>query len=169
MGTRGRAIGRKLASKLQGQSGKLALLLPPDSDEALDKQSAIHQFLKELTSSLGGGLYQDRRYGLEHGEKKRAMLNRHEPPFSLDIIWDHPTPEPTVSAAFLTNAQKAIMDGESIASGVNLAKDIVNTPHNLLNPLSLADTAKRLAHENPSLSCRILNPQDCERLGMGGG
>ena len=62
----------------------------------------------------------------------------------------------------------ALADGRKIASGTFLAKDIVNSPHNTLNSLSLADTAKRIASEsNGFIECNILEKDDCERLGMG--
>ena len=59
-------------------------------------------------------------------------------------------------------------DGRLIAQGIALTKDIVNAPHNVLNSLSLADTAKRVAKESGgSMTCTILGKKECEKLGMG--
>ena len=52
--------------------------------------------------------------------------------------------------------------------GVILAKDVVNSPHNILNSVSLADTAKRIAMASAgSLTGQILDKDACEERGMG--
>ena len=49
-----------------------------------------------------------------------------------------------------------------------MTKDIVNSPHNVLNSESLAETAKRIAEESGgSLTCTILGKEECEERGMG--
>ncbi len=81
----------------------------------------------------------------------------------------------TVMVEFITmddgSVQTAVHDafqrGASIARANYMARDIVNAPHNVLNSLTLADTAERLANRYRSLSCKILSSADCERLGMG--
>merc|ERR1712087_1103122 len=46
--------------------------------------------------------------------------------------------------------------------------DIVNSPHNVLNSESLADTAKRIVDESGgSITCKILDKTECEKRGMG--
>ncbi|GAX25323.1 leucyl aminopeptidase [Fistulifera solaris] len=66
-----------------------------------------------------------------------------------------------------TVVEDALHRGASIARANYMARDIVNAPHNVLNSLTLADTAERLANRYPCLSCKILSSADCERLGMG--
>lgn len=62
----------------------------------------------------------------------------------------------------------SITTGKQIAKGVSLTKDIVNAPHNVLNSMSLADTAKRIAEQSGgSITCTILDKKDCEERGMG--
>ena len=57
--------------------------------------------------------------------------------------------------------KKAIEEGKKIAMGVHLAKDIVNAPHSVLNSLSLADLARKLAADSDgSLTCEILDKDD---------
>ena len=62
----------------------------------------------------------------------------------------------------------AVESGKKLATGVFLTKDIVNAPHNVLNSLSLADTAKRIAKESGGrITCKILDKNECEKRGMG--
>ena len=64
-------------------------------------------------------------------------------------------------------AQAAVLErAESICAGVELARELVAAPPNVVTPLSLAATAQQLA-EDYGLALRILEQQDCERLGMG--
>jgi leucyl aminopeptidase len=66
------------------------------------------------------------------------------------------------------NADEALEIGKRLSKGIMLAKDIVNSPHNALNSLSLADTAKRIAAESDGLiTCQILDKVECEKRGMG--
>ena len=61
------------------------------------------------------------------------------------------------------------MNGKKLVNGVFLGKDIVNAPHNILNSMSLANTAKKIARESPGgvLTCKILGKKECEERGMG--
>ena len=64
-------------------------------------------------------------------------------------------------------AQAAVLArAEAICAGVELARELVAAPPNVVTPLSLAATAQQLA-EDHGLALRILERQDCERLGMG--
>jgi leucyl aminopeptidase len=63
----------------------------------------------------------------------------------------------------------AVERGRQLATGILLAKDIVNAPHNVLNSESLAETAQRIAAASPvgNLTCTILDKKACEARGMG--
>ena len=64
-------------------------------------------------------------------------------------------------------AQAAVLaQAEAICAGVELARELVAAPPNVVTPLSLADTARQLA-EDHGLTLKILEREDCERLGMG--
>lgn len=66
------------------------------------------------------------------------------------------------------DADSALDDGKKIAAGIYLTKDIVNAPHNVLNSLSLADSARKLAEESDGLiETKILSKDECEERGMG--
>lgn len=59
----------------------------------------------------------------------------------------------------------ALVRGQNVAAGVNLARDLVNAPPNVLNPIELADRARRMA-KSDDLQIKIFNARDIERQGM---
>lgn len=58
--------------------------------------------------------------------------------------------------------------GFCVAAGVILTKELVNAPPNVATPQMFADVATELAQaSNGSVTCTVLEREDCERLGMG--
>jgi leucyl aminopeptidase len=62
--------------------------------------------------------------------------------------------------------EAGIRRGESIAKGVNLARQLVNTPANHMTPSMMAETAETLARET-GLDFDALGRNECKALGMG--
>ncbi|HIG39812.1 MAG: leucyl aminopeptidase [bacterium] len=63
--------------------------------------------------------------------------------------------------------QQAIFDAKAVAIGVATAKDLGNTPSNICTPTYIADEAKKLAQTYDSLTTRVLDEKEMEKLGMG--
>lgn len=63
--------------------------------------------------------------------------------------------------------QKGISQGEAIAEVVNQAREMINSPGNVMTPTKLAETAKKLAEEN-RIKSEILGPKEIAALKMGG-
>jgi leucyl aminopeptidase len=61
----------------------------------------------------------------------------------------------------------AIGDANAVAAGIAFAKDLGNTPGNLCTPGFLADKAQDLAKSYESLTTKILDEKEMEKLGMG--
>jgi len=55
---------------------------------------------------------------------------------------------------------------KAISSGVIFARELVNAPPNVINPVSLAQAAADLAGQLPALECRIYSEQECLSMGM---
>jgi leucyl aminopeptidase len=72
----------------------------------------------------------------------------------------------TVELLGMTGVETAIEKGEKIASGVILARELVNAPANVVNPITMAETAQKIASDY-GLTLNILEKEDCEKLGMG--
>ncbi|MEK6777875.1 MAG: leucyl aminopeptidase [bacterium] len=65
-----------------------------------------------------------------------------------------------------TRIQAGIREGTVAAQATNFARDLVNEPGNVINPVALANTARQIA-KKAGLSCRILNVKQISKLGMG--
>ncbi len=72
----------------------------------------------------------------------------------------------TVALLGLGEQPTAISKAEKIASGVILARELVNAPANSINPITMAETVQNLASQY-NLNLEILEKEDCEKLGMG--
>jgi leucyl aminopeptidase len=71
----------------------------------------------------------------------------------------------TIVTADASGAKKAFGDSEAVAEGVNLARDLVNEPPNVLGPVEFAEKAKEL--EKLGVEVEILTEREMRRLGMG--
>ena len=68
--------------------------------------------------------------------------------------------------ASLNAAEAGLAQGLAIAHGMNLAKDLGNTPSNICTPEYLAEQARALA-KTYGFKCEILDEKACAKLGMG--
>lgn len=71
----------------------------------------------------------------------------------------------TLVTAAASAAKKAFADAEAIAGGVNLARELVNLPPNVLGPVEFAEKAEAL--KDLGAEVEILNEKDMRKLGMG--
>ena len=76
-----------------------------------------------------------------------------------------PLPE-LVSIAAATTDQALIERALSTCAGVELARELVAAPPNVVTPAFLAETARELA-QSFGLTLKLLEREDCARLGMG--
>jgi leucyl aminopeptidase len=81
-------------------------------------------------------------------------------------------PRPLAHIEMLNTARDAsavargLRQGQAIATGVGLAKDLGNLPANVCTPAYLAQQAGKIAREC-KLGCEVLERKDLEKLGMG--
>ncbi|WP_029131748.1 leucyl aminopeptidase [Sedimenticola selenatireducens] len=62
---------------------------------------------------------------------------------------------------------RAVSQGEAIASGITLAKNLSNLPGNLCTPSYLADQARQLGKQSTKLKISVLEEKQMQSLGMG--
>lgn len=55
----------------------------------------------------------------------------------------------------------------ALCEGVNLTRDLINTPPNFMTPDILAQAAQKIAKKSRKLSVKILKPKEMAKLGMG--
>ncbi len=70
------------------------------------------------------------------------------------------------SRSDLNDAEEALKQGQAIAAGIALTKDLGNLPGNVCTPTYLAEQALELGRELP-LKVEVLERADMEQLGMG--
>jgi leucyl aminopeptidase len=99
-----------------------------------------------ITEGIILALHQDNRFKSETDEKNGEIEQ-------VDLLG-------------LTGTETAITRAEKICSGVILARELVNAPANEINPITLAETAEKLATDY-GFEIEILEKEDCEKLGMG--
>ncbi|MBW9112849.1 leucyl aminopeptidase [Rhizobium cauense] len=71
----------------------------------------------------------------------------------------------TIVTADAAGAAKAFKGSEAVAAGVNLARDLVNEPPNVLGPVEFAAKASELA--KLGVEVEILTEKEMQKLGMG--
>ncbi|MCW8902772.1 leucyl aminopeptidase [Sedimenticola sp.] len=62
---------------------------------------------------------------------------------------------------------RAVSQGEAIAGGITLAKNLSNLPGNLCTPSYLADQARQLGKQSTKLKISVLEEKQMQSLGMG--
>ena len=72
----------------------------------------------------------------------------------------------SVAAKDARSATNALTQGEAIAQGMNLTRELGNLPANICTPTYLAQQAQKLAREF-KLKCTVLDRAQMEKLGMG--
>lgn len=69
--------------------------------------------------------------------------------------------------ALAEEVNAAIETGNALTVGINVAKTLGNLPGNICTPTYLADEAKQLAKDYDSITVKILEEKEMEKLGMG--
>jgi len=67
----------------------------------------------------------------------------------------------------LAPARRGLDDGQGIAAGMALTRDLGNLPANVCTPTYLASRARQMAREHKQVRARILEQADIKRLKMG--
>ena len=132
-----------MAKAASFKAGQVSLAVDSLTAAGLDEDSAVH----EAAYAMRMGLYQYK--GLKHGE-------------------DAPDPEGLILAGFQGDAMRLgtlAVRAEAEAEAVCLAKDLVNTPANLLPPLAMADKARELCSGLP-LTCTVLDREALHEEGL---
>jgi leucyl aminopeptidase len=150
-------LGAALAEKAREQPKiTSAQVLLPSSFVA--NSTLVSDFVTAFLATL----HVDTRY---FGETK--TITKKTPVPDLKSLVLVAVPDENAASVDPVAAAAAIERGTVLAKSVVTAKDIVNAPHNILNSVSLADTARRIAEESPNLSIKVLGTKECEDLGMG--
>lgn len=107
--------------------------------------------VKHIAEATSDAMY---RFDLFKSEK--------EPANSLKNLTLH-----VVDNKQLKACDTALKQGQAIADGVILTKNLANTPSNICTPTFLAEQAKELGKQYRSISVKVLEEKEMQKLGMG--
>ncbi|MEE8141615.1 MAG: leucyl aminopeptidase [Planctomycetota bacterium] len=143
-----RKYGGVAASTARNTAGARALVLLPGESGKLDRESCI----RATAEGLAMGAYEFRRYKTDTPDDGRRKIS------SISLL----LPDGERLAA----ARRALSIGQDVAYGVNLARDVGNTPGNDLGPQELAKCAQQEGRK-VGLKVRVLDRKALEREKMG--
>lgn len=108
----------------------------------------------DVTEAIATGLIlASYRFNLYHTKEKHENTIK-----SVEILFEK---------GIVGEESKAIKRAEIMASGVNLARDLINEAPRTLNPEKLSKVAKEVATAKSGLSIEVLNQQKLEKERMG--
>lgn len=141
-------VRRMMASIIQTGTQDVICMLPEINIEGRDTPWKIRQIV-EITLDA---LYKFDSFKSKKDESKRPFNKMH---FFVP------------SRKELRAAEQALLEGQAIAGGVELAKNLGNTPANVCTPTYLAKEAEKLAKQYSHLSVAVLSEKDIQALKMG--
>ncbi len=109
--------------------------------------TSLDTYAGNMVEGITLGLY-------EFSKWKSAITDSNKKMFCMDIVSDSSP-----------NIEDAIKRGQSVSRGVMLARDLVNSPANRMNPTNMSETAQSIA-EDQILEVSILEESDMANLGM---
>lgn len=124
----------------------------------------VHNFLTEVQISERD-LYWNVRFAVESIEESLYQFDQFKSKKSdqntalQEMVF-------IVDSAQQEQAEKAVQQGQAVALGVRLAKDVANCPPNVCNPAYLAEQAKKLAEKSPHFTVSVLGEKEMTELGM---
>lgn len=121
-------------------------LLPPAS------QASLAEVGQALTEGSLLGLYTMRKYKTRQDDESPDNLQ------ALHLL--------TTGGSAQKSLAQGVDRGSIIADAVIMARHLINSPGNEVNPSTLADTARGIARRT-SLRCQVLTQNDIQKLGMG--
>ena len=113
-----------------------------------------------LDAAIAAALVEGTRLGLYRfeGYRSRPPKDWKSSPETMFIVETAEDRLPAIEAG--------VARGEAVAAGVMLARDLVNTPANLMTPVIVAERVEALARAI-GLSVEVLGRAECKALGMG--
>lgn len=135
-----------LAKRLHYSVDSLVVSFPEDTILGLDRGLTVQM----VTEGLLLGSYEFGKY--KQQEKKDHVLDT--------VIISEPDKkvQKTIKAA--------LVKGELYANATRVARDLINEQPYVATPTHLADFAKSIAKSSPSITCKVFDKAQAEKLGM---
>ncbi|MCG3169631.1 MAG: Cytosol aminopeptidase [Pseudomonadales bacterium] len=177
------AVGKSLLlHEPQGLAAARVLLLGCGDPRKLDT-TALRKALQHALGALQASGATDASFLLDdlatagHGHEQLALqlaLLAGASSYRYTHTLSRPEPAPRLGKVVFASTQKpsartvrAAAEGQAIAAGANLARELGNLPANICTPGHLAAQARALAGRHPQLHCRVLDEKKMKELRMG--
>jgi leucyl aminopeptidase len=164
-------------------TGKAKRLLLVGTGSAKPERSALLQFTSGLARALGGSKADDAVFYADSLTIRKDDWTWFCKTLARDLVYQSycydrsfskRKPKPSLKRFLLISgdansakqAKVALESGATTGAGINLARELANTPANLCTPEDLAREARRIARGNDNTSCKILNEKAMAELGM---
>lgn len=115
------------------------------------KEDDIRWHLRQTVEVFESTVYRFNRLKTDTDEKPLRLAN-------VTFLVEKPQRE---------QAEAGIREGDAIAYGMTLTRDLANLPGNICTPIYLADEAEKLRKHHPKLTVEILDETQMEKLSMG--
>ncbi|QQR60787.1 leucyl aminopeptidase [Candidatus Uhrbacteria bacterium] len=146
-----RRLGGQLAKRIKEAKAKnVAVSWESVASLGVSGRDAMRAFMEGLR--LGGYVFH--AYHPEHKEKHRKNAAK-----SVGVFVDN--------TLIATAMQRGLEEAESLAAGVHLTRDLVNTPSMDMAPQHMADAADEVARLSKRIKIKHLDKSRMERMGMG--
>ena len=169
--------------------GEVWVVVPPYTDDHDDDHDQARQddeetvemmrnlgnrVLENVAFNVDTGMYKDSRYkGTSDSSSSSSSMSP-----GLKTVTISCGLHATTSHDDDPSGAESVRVGRCLARGTNLARDMVNSPPNVLNPLSMSSLALSLSassasgggvssRNSGSLTCRVMDESECSSLGMG--
>lgn len=137
------------AQWLIGQSYSETVALSVESRGDLD---AVEATIAAAEGFILGSYRFDRHKTSDSNRRKNEAM-----PKRIELL----TPRVTASL------RSAINRAQQVCAGTTLARDVAHEPPNVINPVTLATRARKVARQ-AGLTCKVFDHKQLERMGMGG-
>ncbi|MDO9234987.1 MAG: leucyl aminopeptidase [Aquabacterium sp.] len=157
------------------KAARLVLLVAADASPKAFKAAVVKGLaqIKDLgaahvavAGAAGLGLTADHAQSLVLGVSDATYIYRHTKPTAAKpgMLKKMSLVVPQDAAS---TVKTGLAQGQAVAEGVTLARELGNRPANYCTPTYLASEAKRLAKEFPHIKTEVLDRPALEKLGMG--
>ena len=140
-------LGRHLQEK---KEARMTIALPETILEKITAREAGQSIVEGLAMGI---------YDFDGYQKKKAETKKEKTQISELVL-------KVLDKELVSEIDKGLSQGLAIAEGVNTARDLGNTPANILTPKEIVDRAKDLEKKYKSLSIEILDAKKAKKLGM---
>ncbi len=171
----------RLRPEGEGQGGEVKFRAEASGDRVVFTGTISTRDSESIRSAAGSVVDEAARLGMEHvvvalpalsdAELEQFLLGLHLAGYRFDQYRQASKPERSYPASVLVettaSVEAVVARAKAVASGVALARDLVNEPPSVMTPSRFAEIAESIA-ANAGLQIRLWDEEECRRERLGG-